>query len=346
MISESFDNSTKTSYIATTIVDPILRTSDLLRETIGITLLTVGTLGHLLCIIVILSSKSLRVQSFSVYAVFLSFAGILTLYTGLLRNVMQAYSGWTFDPRDSSELSCKVHSTLTYLSLQVFAWLQATIAVDRVIAVLFPHRYKSVNTWTRGLAVVAVELLLAIALNSIVFTMVGFEQKGFCSIDNLELSEIWSYIDLISFSLAPAMCIVISNSAIVTQILRNRNQSKKAERKTRSITITLMAVNVWFLITTLPISVVILLDWVDFTFGTQEVQHLIYTCFTLLQYMGTASTFFIYCLTGTKIRSKIKTIISRIVTHFKVCKQFKIAHRNSTTAIGSETDLTGNHNDH
>ena len=87
----------------------------------GIILISVGTVGHLLSIAVVSSSRSFRTQSSSVFVIALSAAGILALLTGLLRYTIFGYNHFTMDIRHTSLTVCKIHVMLTYMSLQFIA---------------------------------------------------------------------------------------------------------------------------------------------------------------------------------------------------------------------------------
>ncbi|KAF6034887.1 hypothetical protein EB796_006798 [Bugula neritina] len=158
---------------------------------VGLIILCSGTIGHLLSITVTLSSRSMRLHSSTVYISSLSLAALLALYTGLLRYVTIYTDLHAIDFRRGSEVSCKLHTMLTYMSLQFFAWIQATIAVDRLIAVWSPHRYKVCNSWKKGLLVVLVELVLVTSLNVIVIVLAELDENSYCSALNQKLANAW-----------------------------------------------------------------------------------------------------------------------------------------------------------
>lgn len=289
--------------------------SDNLWSSVGIIIIIIGTVGHLLSITVMLTSKSMRVHSSTVYLITMSIVGIISLYTGLLRYIIFiGLSGWEVDIRDNSDVFCKLHMTVTYASLQYFAWLQATVAVDRLISVLFPHKYLISCKWKVGLITVFVELVLVCLLNIAVGVSVSKSDEGHCKPHNKPFFYgAWGYIDLLSYSLIPAFILVICNSII----LRLLNQSKLKVKSNntavaRSLTVMLMSLNVFFLITTLPVSVVFFLDWGTYGQRRYAITELCWTIFSLLQYAGSACTFFVYCITGSKFREELRKLPSRL----------------------------------
>lgn len=306
----------------------------------GTFLIVSGTIGHLLTLGVILSSSSMRTQSSSVYIVTLSLAGIVSIYTGLLRFVISSHTNWTVNIKDFSDFACKLHTTLSYFSLQYFAWLQATIAVDRLLAVRRPHWYLHSCGWKVGLFVVLVELISCAMLNIIVAFMVG-KKETFCTRTNLQLYNAWPYIDFLSFSLIPATILIICNGLILYHLGKKRTISTnnklvsiKQDKNLRSVTVMLMTLNLVFLISTLPVSAIYFIDWNQFHYYSIN---LVYTVFSLLQYTGTALTFVIYCLSGSKFRAKLQTFVTqrKCKTKHKTLRG-RSYHNTSTKEMTSE----------
>lgn len=289
--------------------------SDHLWATVGIVIIVVGTVGHLLSMTVMVASKTMRVQSSTVYLITMSITGIVTLYTGLLRYVVFiGITRWDVDIRDTSDIFCRLHMTATYASLQYFAWLQATVAVDRLISVLMPHKYMVSCKWKLALSTVLIELLLVILLNLGVGMSVGHNSKGFCIAQSKHFFyNVWGYIDLVSYSLLPALILIVCNSMIMKILKRSKLKVGSSRGSAaRSLTVMLMSLNVLFLITTLPVSIVFFLKWGVFGEHRYAVIELCWSVFSLLQYAGSACTFFVYCITGSKFREELCHLFSRL----------------------------------
>lgn len=283
---------------------PEAEATDNLWRYLGVIIIIVGTISHTLSIMVLVSSKTLRNHSSTVYLVAMSLAGVVSLYTGLLRYVVLiGWSEWTLDIRSTSDAFCRIHMNITYASLQYFAWLQATIAVDRLVSVLLPHKYMTSCKWFTGLIVVIVELVVVLLLNSALAIKNGLSDS-YCGFPDKKFKEIWGYADLISYSLLPAVVMVVCNSVILHILNRSKMKTGRDNSMARSLTVMLMSLNVIFLITTLPISVIFFIpNGEPHTRRYYQVE-LCWTIFSLLQYMGSACTFFIYCITGSKFRAE------------------------------------------
>ena len=308
---DSNDINFTTSYLFTTDTNnkDIKRTSELLWQIFGISLLIIGTVGHSLSILTTSASSTLRSHSSGVFIISLSVVGLLTLYSGLLRQVI-LYSASNYDVRLLSTVGCKIHVFVTYLSLQLFAWLQATIALDRYIAVCFPVHYNKFSKWIYGLGLVGLEVLVVMLLNSGLLVTYGLSNPPFvfCFTSSKEFIKSWPYMDLLNFSIVPAALIIVFNALILINL--KKRQSSKLKRHVKSLTIMLMTVNLVFLVSTVPISVLHIIDMRRSIYSNVRLQ-LAATCTSILQYTGTASTFFIYCLTGTRFRHEIKRIFCR-----------------------------------
>ena len=300
---------------------PIYNATDCIWIYGGISLAIIGIIGHVTSIGVILSSRSFRTTSSGVLIIALSLAGICALCTGLVRQIILNVSEFTIDIRAVSVAVCKIHTMLTYMSLQFIAWVQAIISVDRLVHVALPmwKPFKFLGTrlhWKHGLAIIIVELMVAAMLNIIPAVIVSTDVLGFCVKKDVELAKVWSYIDLFSFSLIPAATILLSNSIIVLTIVKHRTKLLSKVRQGRhSVTVMLFTTNVCFLVTTLPISVMLLLvDKLNRDDEIQEVEiYLIYTVCNVLLYAGTASTCFIYCVSGSKFRNQLKKLMSKLL---------------------------------
>lgn len=278
-------------------------------QTVGTILLMIGLVGHVLSITTVAHNRKMRRQTSGIFIISLSAVGLLTLYTGLLRSVIRAYTLGEYDIRSNSDGGCRIHLFLTYLSLHLFAWLQAAVALDRFVAVCTPIRYKTFSQQKWGWAIVGILCLMACALNTTMLVSGGLskEEPYSCTTHIVSLHKAWPYMDLLSFSIIPAILITIFNVFILHRILRNKTSSKLKQRA-RSLTIMLMTVNLIFLVSTVPVSIVLI---VDIYHPLRTASSLLwYTCMSLLQYAGTASTFFVYCLTGTRFRQELIRIFA------------------------------------
>lgn len=271
----------------------------------GITILVIGTAAHILSIVVMATSRTMRTQSSTVYLLAMAAAGIASLYTGLLRHIVTiGITNWKYDFRHSHDIVCRLHMMLSYASLEYFAWMQATVAVDRLISVLIPHKYMTSCKWKAALVVVVIELVAVLSLNSSVVASVALVDGNCDAVLVHYFTHIWKYLDFISFSLLPATIMCVCNISILYMLKRNQMKS----RNRNDLTIMLMSLNVFFIITTLPISIIFFVEWGTYPSKRFVVIELWWTVFSLLQYAGAAGTFFVYCLTGSKFKEELRRL--------------------------------------
>lgn len=283
-------------------------TTDALLKYAGTIIIILGTVFHILALVTLCCSPAMRRQSSTVYMIAMSLTGLVTLYSGLLRWIIIGYSQWSIDIRDHSDAGCRIQMTITYMSLQYFAWLQATVAVDRLIAVRKPHRYMNTCSWKIGSGVVLGQLLLAISLCVMILVMSGHDDMGNCQ---MPFAKIWGYIDLASYSLVPALILIICNCLVAAFLTHHdiKFSSKSRDEKAFSVTVMLLALNIFFIVTTLPISVIFFMDYGEYGTAKYFKLELIYTVFSLFQYIGTSCSFLVYCLTGTKFREEFRKLL-------------------------------------
>lgn len=312
---------------------------------IGTSIMTIGTVGHVMSVLVILSRRSFRTQSFGVYIVALSLGGLLAIYTGLLRWVIMGFTQWDVDIRDDSKLVCYTHTMLTYFGLQFISWIQATISLDRVFHVAIPVWYPRLRirrcTGGRALIIVSVEFILALGINMLLLLIMNYDSdQKLCEYLSTNASQIWSWIDLVSFSLIPSAIVLVCNLLLLFIVLRHKvesaNENKRASKMRRSLTIMLMSVNLIFLITTVPVSIIQLIGGEQLDAIGRIKLELGRTICYLIQYFGIAITFFIYCLSGSKFRESLVQ-----------CKSKRLLKsRSETRCVTIDYDLSGDMTDH
>jgi len=99
----------------------------------SIFLLVVGTFGNILSFI-IFSQGTLRKPSTFRYLALLSLMDLLVLYSGLLDLFLTIEYGGAFSLRNLNQVTCRLHTFITYWSQHSSSWILSFISVDRAIA--------------------------------------------------------------------------------------------------------------------------------------------------------------------------------------------------------------------
>ncbi|XP_071104710.1 C-C chemokine receptor type 1-like [Haliotis cracherodii] len=324
-----------------------------------------GTIGNVLSIVV-LNRKPMRESTVSIYLTALSVMDILVLYTGLMRQWLRVVI--ELDIRDVSEMSCKIHILLVYFTLDMSVWLLVSVTIERFVSVMFPLTVKRYFTRCKALVNIAVIAVLLLALNShylyglgdVETTTDGATTIEHCvslwnGYEHFEF-HVWPWIDLCVYSLIPLIVLIIANISIIQKILtRRRNarrihpvvstitseQKRYQDKKTSSMTIMLLVLNLVFFLCTTPISVYLIGEpyWLDDLTPRQEaVLSLVWAITNMLQYTNNSINFLLYCISGSRFRNTLKELFQR---------RNRVRPSNSMTMLRNsqrEADASGNRN--
>lgn len=314
-------------------------------------LIAVGTVGNVLAILVLLR-RNMRSSTTMFYLTVLAFADMVVLYTGLLRYWVKYV--FDYDLRAVTTASCRVHLFLVYFSLDTAVWTMVVVTVDRAIFVCWPFRAKTFCTLRNARCVLAALIVVFSFVNihflwmiDIIVTDTG---ETDCEVRiALTDRQYWyakvfhPWLDFCIFSFLPFSVMLVCNCLIIRQMAVSRRRlaahakrqaeraanaeistashSRRISRKSRrlprycsSVTVTLLTVNMVFLLTTSPIVVYLLGHdkWYDHgSAHARAVLGLIWAIVNMLQYLNNAIHFFLYCLTGPKFRRELVLLFGR-----------------------------------
>jgi len=313
--SDTLNATAQINYLA-----PYLEATSNIWIYLGLPTLILGTFGHILGIIVILHRRKSRKTPATVYLVSLSSAGILLLIIPLFQIVLTSLLPNQADPfRGYTSAGCKIHVLLTYFILHFCAWLQATIAVDRLLFVATPVRYKVIVTWQRALVVIACEFFVLLGADGVYAYYVDL-RGGVCTY-RAELTTFHvplSFFDTLIYSILPGLIMIIIYIFIITIYSRkqiklgiSRSTKNKNGGRLGAVFITL---NIVFLITSLPsciLSIILAYDRNLTPDQEARLNTLGWTMTNMLSYIGGACTFIVYCVAGSQFRNTLKNMFSR-----------------------------------
>lgn len=190
-------------------------------------LLIVGTVGNLLSIAVLLR-KRMRRSTTMFYLTCLSFADLFTLYTGLLRYWIRR--AFDVDIRNLSDMGCKIHTFLVYVSLDLTVWILVSVTVDRCLSVSFPFKAKRMCTLKRSKWMVIIILTVLVLINMhFLWQLELVDTWEFRCDANSEAADnfynyVWPWIDLCVFCLVPFTVMIICNAKIIYQIVLSQRK--------------------------------------------------------------------------------------------------------------------------
>ena len=136
--------------------------------------------------------------------------------------------------------------------------------------------------------------------------------------------SLWSWMDLLIFSVLPWLCLVVSNSVLLWTLNVSIRQAQHSlgsahtdgfsgrKKQASSMTVTLFAVSTAFIILNLPMSTVHVLSFfhymtgsVDYFYQSEVIAYCNEIAIVMWQ-TNSAVNFYLYCLAGSKFRKELK----------------------------------------
>ncbi|KAH3697945.1 hypothetical protein DPMN_085457 [Dreissena polymorpha] len=113
-------------------------TRALLWRVIPPIIMTVGTIGNTMTVLVLLHQQKMTSTALFLFA--LAISDTLTLFSGLLTGWVMFT--WDLDIRLLSNPGCKTLVYMTYCSIHLSTWLIVAVTLERTACVLFPHKVR------------------------------------------------------------------------------------------------------------------------------------------------------------------------------------------------------------
>lgn len=307
-------------------------------------LLALGSFGNICAFLVLW--KNIRKVSTYTYLCALAVVDLIVLITGLLRLWVGQF---VTDVLDSHEIICKAGIFLGYLSSDISVWLIVIVTIERFIVVIFP--LKSLRLCNLKVARISIALVVVVFVSVNIHFLWSVKLQEY-HYNNVTISkcqaqrqfqylveDIWPWVDAGIYSFVPFFSIIVLNCFIIRKILlarKTRNvlsqhtslskgnneteMGKKSGEMSVKITIMLLSVSFTFLITTLPMNLVLIHSSVSGKSGSEEdvsfaKQQLMGTLAEMLMYVNHSINFFLYCTTGKKFRGQFQSLLCCCGTH-------------------------------
>ena len=294
-------------------------------------LLFFGTFGNVMTVII--HKRTTQTSPFSVFFIVLALSDLTLLYT----NCFPGWFYYTFhvDIFRLSHVNCKLFTYLYYISGVLSAWTLVAMTAQRAVCVLWPHRANVLcsvgksKVIVMSMSVVIAGMHAHLLYGFVILIIPDGHMCGLLPGYNIFYNSVWTWVDLCIFSVLPWLCLVISNSLLVWKLkisvreaevsLRSGQADRITDRKKKatSITVTLIAVSVAFLILTFPMSCIQIFLFIEWFFnGSTELLFASRTFFFVrlisfeFWYTNSCINFYVYCLTGSKFRREAKQILS------------------------------------
>ena len=318
-------------------------------------LLALGTFGNVMTIAI--HKRTVNTSPMSIFFMTLAVADLLLLYSNCVQGWVN--SVFHFSIMKHNDTTCKIVMFMVYVSGVLSAWALVAMTVQRAVCVLWPHRANVLCTVRKSKVIVVSMVLFITAIH--VHILYGFSivyrthnRKCYVIIEyDYFFSGIWSWVDMLIFSLLPWLCLAIGNSLLVwklkvsireAEVSLGSDQADKIngrKKKATSITVTLVAVSTAFLILTFPMSFLQILNFVKWLNGTLYTTQRTVPLYYILQisyplwYANSCINFYLYCLTGAKFRREAKQILACIFH-----EDIKQSEANTTVSTMSSNNET------
>ena len=276
-------------------------------------IIVVGTFANLLAVCVLARRPMRRLPS-SVYLLGLAVTDTATLWLYVLPRWLRALGHALLHV---SDVTCKVGSTLPTFLTWYSAWLLVAVTVQRYVAVSRPFLAITVDTRKTALvAMSAVGVALAAACAPALFAVGA--REGRCDVIagyETFVFRVFDWIDLVVCFVVPFFTILVLNCLIVYHVRRSFSIRKppSASDPTAHLTTMLLVVTSAFLVTSLPIFV-ILLFYKERVAGDPRWE-LAENVALMINSSNHALNFFFYCASGVKFRKQLRSLFRAPATH-------------------------------
>jgi hypothetical protein len=219
-----------------------------------------------------------------------------------------------------SDFDCKFRMFIPKVTYYVSVWMLVFISIERALSVKLPLKVKTIFTLRSSRILVIIVWVLAIAKVSLNVSFVAM-QANIAGIlgcfMTLSTTPTLYYIDLVLYScfaiLIPYPIILVCTVITISSLLQNKiRKSKSNKTQVKSITITLVIINIVYLVSVAPgvVYEIYTIFWmrlggfVEWTFVEYYNYIALLNIFTFMEYLHHALNFFIYFLNGSRFREE------------------------------------------
>ena len=319
-------------------------------------LLIFGTFGNVVSFFILM--KNVKKASTYSYLSALAVMDLLVLYIGLLTLWIGQF---TFEIKNQANWLCKLIVFLGYVCSDTSVWLIIAVTAERFFVVYFPLQAPRLcNVKNARIVIVGITLLFS-SINCHLLWSVELEVGHYndtvikqCHAKGnytLLVHVIWPWVDAAFYSFVPFVLILVFNILIIRQVFMakktrskmltlsacQRHLVKPSKYKnqcetSRKITCMLLVISFTFLLTTLPVNIILIVSTVDTSYKEQvepfAKMQLANALTTLLMYTNHCINFYLYCATGRKFREQFRNLACYLLSGKPLRHCFKRSRRN------------------
>lgn len=258
----------------------------------------IGFTGNILTTVT-LRKRENRSNVTSVFIVVLAISDNIILVVGTLHPALYAF---VLDEL-FSDLECEITVYFHIVSLQVSSWVLAVISIERLLCVSLPHKSKLIFTPRKA---IIISIFLVVASSCMNIPLLIRELDGPCSCfireDSTSTYTVMPILDFLFTFFLPFVIILVS-SIIIVVMLRIRVIGNQASKVMFSVSVTMLIVNLVFIVTMLPFCVMQII----YICPADEI-YIIWQGLYRLAQLNPVFNFFIYCLGNPRFRNDVKNM--------------------------------------
>ncbi len=272
----------------------------------------------------IFCQNPLRHSTFSLYIRVLAVSD-----TGVLLSLGFYYwikTVFNIDITSKNAFFCKIWTTFAQMMSAMSGWVLLALAMDRVIGVYWPHRYKHISTKKKASVILTLIVVTMFALSSHRLTnkIVSEPHPWFpnqnitsCKINNnYYMKHIMPWLILCFYTIFPFLFILTCNVSIIYKLMtaahrRHQHLSSSTQNLNISnVTKILMTISLVYLICTGPFTsfVIYIAMLPTHTLSIEELRtfFLLEAICKLIAAINHATNFIWYCISGSAFRNQLK----------------------------------------
>ena len=308
-------------------------------------IIAAGTFGNVVVVVIHCRLPPNQKSSMSVYFTALAISDTATLWMGWFY-LLQTF-GFTLTVeyqvlRDYTDLIidalCRVRIWISYAFNQTSAWILVSMTTHRAVSIIWPQRARNLSKRCNAVIVVVFIYLFCALTSAHLFygnSLQPTEDSQRAECFNSYVSEsygrffkfIWVFEDMVMAVFLPSAFLLVTNTVLIRKVSQSLREARDSlaegrsdpfasrDKKMSSMTVTLIATSVAFLLLTAPVIVYMiwrgtLTDDALHDVRLRAILDLAASSSLLLWYTNLGINFYLYCLTGERYRAEFVRLFS------------------------------------
>ena len=288
-------------------------------------IISVGTIGNIISIIVWTKGARCRRSTLSIYFKILPACDLFVLLVPGMDSLLKFFPDYVIQLRTQSDWMCKLMIFMTYFGIQLSTWVSVAMTIECTVALCFPVKFYHRNNKTRcAVIIIGIILLLLTCLNlpvSLASHLDVINRRGksfkYCNVTNLSQLRVIKFLTYISsigfYVVLPVILFIICDITMLIKLCEMRCSTSVHRILTRSIKSTsklIIVVNIIHVVTNTPVLLSFLtrLDVIEFDSMNLRILSVIsYGCL----YLSNSVKIIPFCCMKAAFRYDLKTLCRR-----------------------------------